>query len=70
MRRGTRFSFSMKHMGPSLWNELPLIIRTAEYVPQFKRNIKDCFFGGNLLNFCMAGRLSRGGRGFGEVRVF
>ena len=46
LRRGTRSSFSMKHLGPSVWNELPLIIRAAEHVPQFKKNLKDYFLGG------------------------
>ena len=46
LRRGTRSSFSMKHLGPSVWNELPLSIRAAEHVPQFKKNLKDYLLGG------------------------
>ena len=54
LRRGPRSSFSTKHLGPSVWNELPLGIRVAEDVPQFKKNLKVYFWGANSLNFIMA----------------
>ena len=41
--RCTRSSFSMKHLGLSVWNELPLSVRVTEKVPQLKKNLKDYF---------------------------
>ena len=43
LRHGNQSSFSMKHLGPSICNELPVSIRTSEHVTQFKKNLKDYF---------------------------
>ena len=51
LRHGTRSSFSIKHLGTSVGNELPVSIRAAEHVPQFKKKLKDYFLGGINVEF-------------------
>ena len=40
--RGTvRSAFTVKYMGPLIWNKLPVSIRMAEHLLQFKKKLKD-----------------------------
>jgi len=48
----------MKHLEPSVWNELPLSICVRDHVPRFKKNLKIIF--GGVLNFITVGRLGKG----------
>ena len=45
-RQSTRAGFTIRYLGPSVWNVLPASIKAAEHLQQFKKRLKKYLLGG------------------------
>ena len=41
IENSVRSGFTLKYLGPSVWNSLPVRVRAAQHLSQFKKRLKE-----------------------------
>ena len=69
IQNSVRSGFTLKYLGPSLWNSLPVSVREAEHLPQFKKDKKVFVEELVLIFFFILGGIGVGYRTGGRSRL-